>query len=181
MHLDGRMTTTTTQNQTTAANEAEQKFLQLLRDFHNAMLISQDGQQLHARPMAVAEVSSDGSLWFMTGSDSNKAFEIARDASTMAVMQSSSKYLSVVGHAEIVRDRDHVRRLWKDAYKVYFKDKDDPNIVLIRFIPRAAEYWDSSGFEGLKFALRFAKAYITGTTLPQQQENDPKTHAKVAL
>jgi hypothetical protein len=53
--------------------------------------------------------------------------------------------------------------------------------VLIRFIPRAAEYWDSSGFEGLKFALRFAKAYVTGTPLPQQQENDPKTHAKVAL
>jgi general stress protein 26 len=173
--------TTTKQTQNSPADQAEQKFMELLRDFHNAMLVSHGADTLHARPMAIAEVSNDGSLWFLTGSDSKKAFEVAREASSMAVMQSAAKYLSVIGHAEIVHDRDHVRRLWKDAYKVYFKDRDDPNIVLIRFIPRSAEYWDNSGFEGLKFALRYAKAYVTGTDLPQQQENDVKSHAKVGL
>ena len=80
-----------------------------------------------------------------------------------------------------MRDRDHVRRLWKDAYKVYFKGEDDPNIVLLRFTPEAAEYWDNSGFEGLKFALRFAKAYVTGSELQDEQRDDVKAHAKVAL
>jgi general stress protein 26 len=173
--------TTTTQTKHSPADQAEQKFMELLRDFHNAMLVSHGADELHARPMAIAEVSSDGSLWFLTGSDSKKALEVSREASSMAVMQSSAKYLSVTGHAEIVHDRDHVRRLWKDAYKVYFKDKDDPSIVLIRFTPRAAEYWDNSGFEGWKFALRYAKAYVGGGDLPQQQENDVKSHAKVAL
>ena len=35
--------------------------------------------------------------------------------------------------------------------------------------------------EGLKFALRFAQAYVTGTELPQRRQHDPKAHAKVAL
>lgn len=172
---------TTPQTKNSPADEAENKFMELLRDFHNAMLVSHGASELHARPMAIAEVSNDGSLWFLTGSDTKKAFEVARDASTMAVMQSAAKYLSVTGQAEIIHDRDHIRRLWKDAYKVYFKDKDDPSIVLIRFMPREAEYWDNSGFQGLKFALRYAKAYVTGTELTDQQRDDVKTHAKVAL
>ena len=81
----------TTQKTQNSATEAEQKFMALLRDFHTAMLVSHGANELHARPMAVAEVANDGSLWFLTGSDSKKAFEVARDASTMAVMQGREK------------------------------------------------------------------------------------------
>jgi general stress protein 26 len=130
--------------------------------------------------MAIAEIGNDGSVWFLTGADTKKAFEVARDQETMAVMQSSSKYLSVVGRGELVHDRDHIRRLWKDTYKVWFKDPDDPNVVLIRFLPRGAEYWDNSGLQGLKLALRYAKAYVTGSEI-QNQNDDVKSHAKVAL
>lgn len=164
---------------TNRTEEAEKKFIELLRSFDNAMLVSHAaGDSMHARPMAVAETGDDGSIWFLTGADTTKTFEIARDTEVAAVMQSSAKYLSVTGTAELSRDRGHIHRLWKEAFKVWFDGKDDPNIVLIRLQPSAAEYWDNRGFQGLKLALRYAKAYITGEE-PRGEAEDVKTHAKL--
>jgi len=53
---------------------------------------------------------------------------------------------------------------------------------LIRLNPTEAEYWDNSGLQGLKFALKFAAAVVSGKSLRNDEINaDPATHAKVAL
>ena len=77
------------------------------------------------------------------------------------------------------RDPAHIKRLWKEAFKVWFKGPDDPTIVLIRLIPTEAEYWDNSGLQGLKLALKSAAAYVTGKEL--RESGDVNTHAKVQL
>jgi general stress protein 26 len=170
-----------TQTTQSTTQQAEQKFMELLRGFDFAMLVSHaPNSQLHARPMAIAEVGQDGSVWFLTGIETTKVLELTHNALSLAVMQGASKYLSVTGQAELFDDREHIRRLWKDSYKVWFKGKDDPTIVLIRLRPTAAEYWDNHGAEGLKLALRFAKAYVTGREL-SEDPSDVKTHAKVDL
>jgi general stress protein 26 len=172
---------TISQNAKSSPEQAEQKFLELLRGFDFAMLVSHaNDEQLHARPMAVAETGPDGSVWFITGIDTAKTFEVAKRPEIIAVMQSSSKYLSVAGTAEISKDREHIQRIWKESYRVWFNGKDDPNMALIRLRPTAAEYWDNSGAQGVKFALRFAKAYVTGEQL-RDDANDLKTHGKVQL
>ncbi|MET0386809.1 MAG: pyridoxamine 5'-phosphate oxidase family protein [Polyangiales bacterium] len=177
------MATLKTQSPKPTADEADRKFQEILRGFDNAMLVTHaDNAQLHARPMAVAATDPDGSVWFITGADSTKTFEAAQRPEILAVMQGSSKYLSIMGSAEFSRDREHINRLWKEAYKVWFSQgKDDPNILLIRLRPDSAEYWDNSGAQGVKFALRAAKAYVTGNELRNDGGDDVKTHAKVQL
>lgn len=167
---------------TDQAQEAEEKLIELLRSFDNAMLVS-GGVEPHARPMSIAETSPDGTLWFLTGKDTQKVFEIAENTDAMAVMQSATRYISVTGRARVVDDRARIHKLWKEPMRVWFTGKDDPNIVLIALEPREAEYWDNKGFQGVRLALRFAKAYVTGDKREAAagERDDVSTHAKVQL
>ena len=175
---------TYTNDKTISNAAAEQKFIEVLKSFDNAMLISgvsgHQGVGMHARPMSIAEVDKDGVLWFLTGKDTEKAFEISRESEAMAVMQGNVRYLSVSGNAEIVEDRAKVHALWKEPMRAWFDGKDDPRIVLIALRPSAAEYWDNTGISGVRFALRYAKAMLTGEELRQPPGNTA-THGKVQL
>ena len=111
--------------------------------------------------------------------DSSKVDELKQDDTVLAVMQSASRWLSVTGRAALQRDPAHIKRLWKEAFKLWFKGPDDPSIVLIRLAPTEAEYWDNSGLQGLKLVLKSAAAYVTGKEL--RESGDVNTHAKVQL
>jgi general stress protein 26 len=53
--------------------EAKLKFQDLIQDFNTAMLVTRSSTgELRSRPMANAEVQPDGTLWFLTQSDSAK-------------------------------------------------------------------------------------------------------------
>jgi general stress protein 26 len=129
--------------------------------------------------MAIAETSDDGSIWFITGADTPKIDELEHNENILAMMQDGRQWLAVTGRAELHRDRARIHKVWKEAYRAWFDGKDDPNIVLIRLNPREAEYWDNKGLAGLKFALKFAAAYVTGNEM--RGPNDVNTHAKVPL
>lgn len=169
--------------QTTTGFKAEQNFFEILKGFDTAMLVTHGSSAgLHARPMAIAQVEGDGAIWFITGGDTSKVFELEQDATILAVMQGEKKSLSVGGRAELSRDRQKIRELWKEAFRAWFKGKDDPNIVLIKLNPAEAEYWDSSGLQGIKFALKFAAAYVTGQAMSHSADDDDvDEHAKVKL
>lgn len=161
--------------------KAQQHFREILRKFDQAMFVTQAGDgTLRARPMAIAECADDGHIWFITGEDTAKVDELKRDSRLLAVMQSTGKYLSLSGRGELSRDRAHIERLWKDAYKAWFSGKDDPSIVLVQLRPEEAEYWDNSGTKGLKFALQYAAARVTGKEL-RGEAQDVDQHAKVRL
>jgi len=162
-------------------DKAEQNFRELLQKFDTAMLVTHAsvGGPCHARPMAVAETSEDGSIWFISRADAPKIEEIDHDREIVAVFQQPRQYLSVSGRAELHQDRARIHKVWKESYQAWFDGKDDPNIVLIRLNPSEAEYWDNTGAKGLGFALKYATALVTG-----QQIKGPGTvdsHAKVQL
>jgi general stress protein 26 len=169
----------------TKAVDPQKHLIELVREFDTAMLVTRslDGT-LRARPMSLADSTDQGELWFVTGIDTEKVDELRSDNESLVVMQSSKKYLSIEGRAEVIRDRAKVKELWSEAWSVWFKDENDPKIVLIRVQGSRAEYWDNSGVAGLKFALQAAKAYVTGNELPREGgsgTDDPKHHAKVSL
>jgi general stress protein 26 len=170
-------------NEKTTQDKAEQHFLEVLKDFDQAMLVTHGSSVgFHARPMAIAKTETDGSIWFITGGDTPKVDELQEDSSILAVMQKGAKTMSIGGRAELSRDRAKIAELWKETFRAWFKGKDDPNIVLIRLNPAEAEYWDNSGLQGLKFALKFAAAYVSGKSMRNDEINaDPDTHAKVSL
>jgi general stress protein 26 len=164
------------------SDKAQQNFLEVLRSFDQAMMVTHGAETgLHARPMSIADTDKDGSIWFITGADTAKVYELQRDHSLLAVMQSSSKSLTVGGRGELIRDRAKIHEVWKETFRAWFDGKDDPNIALIRLNPVEAEYWDNSGLKGIKFALKVAAAVISGKELSHQGDSDVDTHAKLNL
>lgn len=164
-----------------AAEKAQHNFFELLKKFDNAVLVSHvtQGSSLHARPMAIAETSDDGSIWFITGLDMPKVDELEKNPEVVAVMQHPKQWLTVTGRAELHRDRARIHKVWKESFRAWFDGKDDPNIVLIRLHAHEAEYWDNSGLAGVKFALKFAAAYVSGKEM--RGPNDVNIHGKVSL
>jgi general stress protein 26 len=159
----------------------DDKFRDLLKDFNVAMLGTRtpDGQ-LRSRPMALADVESDGTLWFMTQGDSAKLDEIARDDQVNVSMQSKFKFVSISGTATPVKDRAKIEELWNESWKSWFPGgKDDPALVLLKIRGEEGEYWDNSGTNGIKYLIEAGKAYLSGTR--PDVDNDPKIHGKVAL
>jgi general stress protein 26 len=157
------------------------KLIDLLDDFGVAMLVTRtaDGS-LRGRPMALAKVEDDGSLWFATDRDSGKMDELASDNHVAITMQSSAKFVSLSGTATPVDDRVKVAELWKAEWKVWFPGgADDPNILLLKIDGSTGEYWDNSGTSGAKYLIEAGKALITGSR--PDIGSDPKVHAKVVL
>lgn len=158
-----------------------QKMQDLLQDFKTAMLVSRTGSgQLRSRPMQVAEIEDDGTVWLMTERHSAKIQEIERDHQVNLVLQTSMKFVSLSGLATTVEDRDRVARLWNEAWEVWFTGgKDDPNLILLQIRSDAGEYWDNSGMSGLRYLVEAGRAYFTGTR--PDVAGDPRVHGKVDL
>ncbi|HEY6879185.1 MAG TPA: pyridoxamine 5'-phosphate oxidase family protein [Polyangiales bacterium] len=164
------------------SEQAKRHLRELLHDFDTAMLVTHGspGGPCHARPMAVAEIGEDCSVWFISRADAPKIDEIDSDREIAAVFQQPRKYLSVSGRAELHRDRARIQAVWQESFRPWFEGgKDDPNILLIRLNPSEAEYWDNTGAKGLRFALKEAAAYVSGRELTGP--GDVSQHAKVQL
>lgn len=161
-----------------SAPDAVEHVLELLHDFETAMLVTRtaDGA-VHARPMSVADVEKGGTVWFVTDATSQKMVEIEQDPSVLIAFQDSRRYLTLRGDATVVRSPEKIRELWKESFKLWFDGPDDPRLVLLKIAPRDAEYWDTTGIRGLKFAFRAAKAYLMGE--PAKKEDDPEVHGKI--
>jgi general stress protein 26 len=158
---------------------SEDHLVDMLRTFDNALLITRThAGALHGRPMGIAELEDDGTIWFITDIESKKLQEIEEDPSAMVALQSDKRYITINGTVEAVPDRAKVRELWKDAYRIWFRNENDPDMILLRFTPSEAEYWDNSGVQGLRYALRAARAYVSGNPM-KQPSPDPESHAKL--
>lgn len=163
------------------APQAERHFFELLKQFETATVITRGRTgELHGRPMAVADVADDGTVWFVTSIDSTKVLEIRDDSRAMLTLQNGRQYVAMNGHFELVADHAKVEQLWQEPYRLWFNGQADPELVLLRFTPFDAEYWDSAGAHGVKHAFEAAKAYLKGQKL-DPSEYDAEAHARLQL
>lgn len=162
-------------------SSSPEKIYEILQNFHTAMLVTHaGGADLHARPMEIAEAGPDCHVWFFTDASSPKSQEIRQEEEVLLTFQKDhQRYLTINGTADLVKDRSRIESFWKESYRVWFPGGiDDPSLILVHVIPRTAEYWDSSGLQGIRYLYEAAKAYVTGT---QPDVNDEDQHGKVAL
>ena len=160
--------------------EPRQHLIEILKKFDTLMMISDaPDHTFHGRPMAVAEISPSGELWFASSRDSGKVREVAVNARALVTGQGGGAYVSVSGHLDVVEDRARVRALWRESWKVWFpQGKDDPNLVLMRLRPDHGEYWSQEGAAGVRYLFEAAKALITGE---RPSTDNPEQHAKVKM
>ena len=120
---------------------------ELIRGIQFAMMttVRPDGS-LHSCPMVTQEADSEGVLWFFTKANTEKVEAIRTDSRvclSYADPQAQS-YVSITGHAELVRDSAKNRQLWKDEYSRYFTGGvNNSDLILIRVLVLSAEYWNA--------------------------------------
>ncbi len=152
------------------------QFVSILRTFEHAMLVTERGSELRSRPMAIAERTDDGRVWFITDVESAKLDEMTDKPQVNLAMQQDSRFLSVSGTARVTRDAAKIDELWNDLHSVWYPEgRNDPTLVLLEIVPTYVEYWDRSGVEAIKFMFETARSAITGETMSE----DAGVHGKV--
>lgn len=104
------------------------------------------GASTGARPMNIRDVDEQGTLWFLSASDSHKNAEIANDPTVKLYLQGAthSEFLHLSGDATISTDKAKIKELWNPILKTWFTEgEDDPRITVIKIVPRDAYYWDN--------------------------------------
>lgn len=117
----------------------------LLLGFDRAMLVSRRGNELHSRPMALAQTRDSSRLWLLSSAAGDRIEELADEPHVNVVLQDGLRFCSVSGTARVAR---------------HAVDRPVPgsalgagrsSLLLVQVTPVFAEYWDRSGAPGLKF------------------------------
>ena len=153
------------------------KLWDMIESIEYAMLVTEDGDQLRSRPMAVSQKEFDGKLWFFTRASSHKVTELAQDQRVNLAYSHPGKqnFVSVSGVAKLNQDRAAIEQHWSEPLRTWFpKGKDDPEIALLEVTVQQAEYWDAPSSTMLH-AYGYVKAAVTG------QSPSPGGHGTVKL
>jgi general stress protein 26 len=136
---------------------------ELLQDFDVGMLITLGDDELHARPMAVAEVTPDGRISFATARHSRKADEVMADERVAISFQGKNRFVFVIGTADLHQDRARIDQLWQESWRTWFPNgADDPDLHILEVFPVEAEVWDLKGARGARYIFEAARALLKG-------------------
>ena len=143
------------------------KIRELLAHFPIAFMVTVTPDGENARPIGVVgdHAGFDGSLWFITDRRSRKVAELAARADTALIFQNDARgtYLHMRGSAVVVENRQRLAELYTPVQRTWFPDgPDDPNMTLIRFDAREADYWDGHQSKA-RLAVAFVKSVVTGS------------------
>ena len=135
---------------------------QLIDNIPIAMMANLDDDgALASRPMTTLEMDAQGALWFFTDVQSAKVDHL-RVVNFSYSDRDKGTYVSLSGHAEIDTDRARIKRLWTVLAKPWFPDgPDSSNLVLLKFIPDKADYWDGPSSKMVR-ALGMVASIVAG-------------------
>jgi general stress protein 26 len=143
-----------------------EKLREMIKDIDLCMLTTVDeSDDLHSRPMSLnGDVDDSGNLWFFTSSNSHKASEIERtpNVNVSFIDTDQQHYVSISGDAELVRDKQKIKELWKPILKAWFPDgPEQADIALLKVKVKKAEYWDTPS-STIAQAISFVSAIFSG-------------------
>ena len=108
------------------------------------------------RPVAIDVIAHDGirEIWMTTYRNSAKARHLLRDQKAGVAFVREADSASLTGKAEVVTDKDTLRRYWKDFFSHYYPDGPyDENYCLIRFSTQKAKLWIDGKNYGLMASI----------------------------
>lgn len=123
--------------------EAEDKASWIL-DRCGYVTLSTIDEQGFPRPVAVDVIQHDGIrvIWMTTYCSSAKARHISSNSKVGISFVREADCVSLTGIAEVIVEKNMLRRHWKDFFIHYYHDGvDDENYCLIRFVTKKAKLW----------------------------------------
>jgi general stress protein 26 len=123
-----------------------------MADIDFAMLITKTGGgEISARPMSNnGEVDFDADSYYFTWEDARMTEDIERDPAVGLTFTGNKGmfgkpplFVSVEGHAELVRDKAAFADHWTKDLDHWFKDGvDTPGVTMIKVRAARVHYWD---------------------------------------
>jgi general stress protein 26 len=144
-------------------NDAEHVW-DIIEDVSICMVATHAGGRIRARPMHAIPDRDAGCIWFITDTRGAKDDEIAAapDVCLAFADTADNTYLSITGHAEVVRDPAKAEELWSAEAQAWWPNgPGDPAVRVLRVAPEAAEYWDTRG-SSATIAFKLVVARMTG-------------------
>ena len=121
------------------------------------------GKDAHSIPMSLQEVDEDGTLWFISSSESTHNQNLEKHATTQLYFlnNSSYEYVFIQGQAKVSKDRELVEKYYSHFADAWFDGKDDPRITVIGVKPDDGYYYETK--DNKVFAMaKMVFAAVTG-------------------
>lgn len=130
----------------TTREDAIAKLREMIAELATASLTTMDRDgALRSRPMVIAELDEDGTLWFFTNDYSAKVEEVQLhpEVAVSFAEPERHRFVSISGTAELVRDPTRMQMLWQPLLRAWFPaGLDDPELALLKVEIVSAQYWD---------------------------------------
>ena len=156
-------------------SEGLKKLKELAEDTKICMMCTNLGiVPFDSRPMGTQEVDEQGNIWFFSALDSLKNEQIQNDRRVQLIYSCPEKshFMSVYGHAKIIKDRERTDELFNIFVRAWFEEgKDDPNLTLIKVTPEDAHYWDTKHGKVVSM-IKIAVAAVTGKSMDDGVEGE---------
>jgi general stress protein 26 len=135
-----------------------EKFWKSLKSDRTIMIAAAGDREGDAQPMtAVLEDDDGGPIWIFTSKDTDFAQSVGESSSAVAQFASKSHevFAAMHGQLSVHNDRAIIDRLWNPFVAAWYKGKDDPGLLLMRFDLDRAHIWlnENSVFAGVKMLL----------------------------
>lgn len=125
--------------------KSPQDVWKLLQDIPMALLVTNNGDRLDARPMAATAKESEGAIYILANKGEDSDRQIQADGEVILSFQKGVSFVVVHGRARASDDRAKIRELWSAFDKAWWDGPEDPRIRLLAVAPSSAEYWESPG------------------------------------
>ncbi|MEM6638836.1 MAG: pyridoxamine 5'-phosphate oxidase family protein [Pseudomonadota bacterium] len=140
-----------------------EKLIDHLNSFNDAVLITGAGGAPQSRPMEVAAVDDDASVWFLVDTQTSVAEQLRGDSAVnLTFMDGQRRFLCITGDARTTSSIDAKKRLWKPTFAVWTdKEPSDEKLIALQVRPTEAEYWDHSKIDGLHIMYAIGKSMVS--------------------
>mgnify|MGYP003133172423 CR=1 FL=1 len=146
-------------------DEAKEKLKKMVSGGDVAMFATNIGRKpLSVVPMHTKKVDDDGTIWFLSVSNSDHNRDILQDPTAQLLYNNTGdmNFVSIFGEAQIVTKQEILDELYDSKDNAWFDGSDDPNLTAIRFTPREAAYWSNDSNKLVTF-FKLQVAALTGS------------------
>ena len=149
-----------------SGQEAIETIKKLTEKAGTCFFVTNIGKNSHSIPMALQEVDEEGTLWFISSSESTHNQNIEKDNTVQLYFlnNGSYEYVFIQGKAHVSKDKALIEKYYTAFADAWFDGKDDPRVTVIGVKPDDGYYYETK--DNKVFAMaKMAFAAVTGAKI----------------
>lgn len=146
-----------------SGKEAVETIKKLTEKAGVCFFVTNIGKNAHTIPMSLQEADENGTLWFISSSESTHNHNLMQDSCVQLYFlnNSSYEYVFLQGKGEISKDKALIDKYYSHFADAWFDGKDDPRVTVIGVKPDDGYYYETK--DNKVFAMaKMVFAAVTG-------------------